>query len=83
MAARSLPTLVDRRGETDILSGMEDVAIEALSLADGADIHNVAGLMAVYRTMIRERLDATNLERELRSYVGRMREERLCLCAAR
>jgi hypothetical protein len=58
-----------------ILSGMDDLAIEAMSLTDGADIHDVAGLVAIYRAMIREHLDATQLERELRSYVVRKRME--------
>jgi hypothetical protein len=60
---------------------MDEVAVEAMSLTDGTDIHDVAGLVAVYRWLIREGLDATELERELRSYVARKRQERLCLCA--
>ncbi len=33
---------------------MDDLAIEAMSLTDGADIHDVAGMVAIYRGMIRD-----------------------------
>jgi ATP phosphoribosyltransferase regulatory subunit HisZ len=53
---------------------MDDVAIEAMSLTDGADIHDIAGVVAIYRAMIRDGLDAGELERELRAYVARKRQ---------
>jgi hypothetical protein len=56
---------------------------EALFLADGADIHNVAGLVAMYRCLKREGLDATEIERKLRHYVARKRMERLSVLATR
>jgi hypothetical protein len=61
--------------ETDTLAN------QALNLADGSDIHAVAGTVAVYRSLIRDGLDASELERELRSYVARKRQERSYLCA--
>jgi hypothetical protein len=52
------------------------LTIEALGLADGADIHDVAGLVAMYRSMMRDGIDASELESELRRYVARKRLER-------
>lgn len=52
------------------------LANEAISLADGADIHDVTGMVAMYRAVAREGCDATDLERELRSYVVRKRVQR-------
>ena len=75
------PHLVDRWGQQGILIRMDDIAIEAMSLTDGADIHCIAGIVAMYRALIRERLDASQLEHELRSYVTRKRLERLCFSA--
>ena len=46
---------------------------EALSLADGTDVHDVAGMVAMYRCVATEGCDATDLERELRSFVARKR----------
>ena len=51
-------------------------ATEALFLADGADIHDVAGLVAMYRSLKREGLDATEFERKLRQYVSLKRMKR-------
>jgi hypothetical protein len=53
------------------------LTVEALNLADGADIHNVAGMVAMYRSVTREGLDASELERELRGYVASKRMEHL------
>ena len=61
-----------RGGTLGILTTMrfdDSLAVEALNLADGADIHDVAGMVAVYRSVAREGCDATELERELRRYV--------------
>ena len=52
-------------------------AVEALNLADGSDIHKIAGLVATFRSLAREGLDASELERELRRYVARKRQDRL------
>jgi hypothetical protein len=52
-------------------------AVEALNLADGSDIHKIAGLVATFRSLAREGLDASDLERELRRYVARKRQDRL------
>jgi hypothetical protein len=52
------------------------LATEASNLADGADIHDVAGMVAMYRGMVRDGCDATDMERELRRYVVRKRLER-------
>ncbi|HZZ26828.1 MAG TPA: hypothetical protein VFE46_02380 [Pirellulales bacterium] len=57
----------------------EALTTEALYLADGADIHNVAGLVATYRSVAREGLDAGELERELRRYVACKRMGRLVI----
>lgn len=51
----------------------ESLAIDAMSLTDGADIHYVAGLVGMYRAVMREGLDAGELEHELRCYVIRKR----------
>jgi hypothetical protein len=69
------PINADDMQETDTL------ASQALNLADGSDIHAVAGTVAVYRSLIRDGLDASELERELRSFVARKRQERFYLCA--
>jgi hypothetical protein len=53
------------------------LATEVLSLADGSDIHDVAGMVAVYRSVALERCDTTELERELRRYVAVKRMGRL------
>ena len=55
----------------------ETLITEAIFLADGADIHDVAAMVAIYRSLTREERDASELERELRRYVGRRRMERL------
>jgi hypothetical protein len=55
----------------------DSLATEALNLADGADIHNVAGMVAVYRSLMLEGLDARELERELRRYVVQKRVQRM------
>jgi hypothetical protein len=55
----------------------EALATEALYLADGADIHDVAGMVAIYRSVRQEGLDATELEHELRCYVIRKRLRRV------
>ena len=55
----------------------DTLTIEALNMADGADVHDVAGLVAMYRCLSREGLDATELERELRCYVAAKRLDRL------
>ncbi len=55
----------------------ETLAINALSLADGADIHNIAGMVAMYRCLAREGCDASRIERELRCYVARKRLDRV------
>lgn len=46
---------------------------EALSLADGTDVHDIVGMVAMYRSIVREGSDATDLERELPSFVARKR----------
>jgi hypothetical protein len=51
----------------------EALATEALHLADGADIHDIAGMVGIYRGLAREGLDARELERELPRYVVRKR----------
>jgi hypothetical protein len=60
----------------------DSLATDALNLADGADIHDVAGIVAIYRSVVREGLDATELEQELLSYVAAKRlkgRQELCL----
>jgi hypothetical protein len=58
------------------------LAIEAMYLADGSDIHDVAGMVAIYRSVAREGLDAKELEGELRSYVAGKRLQRGQFCMA-
>jgi hypothetical protein len=58
----------------------DSLATEALHLADGADIHDVSGLVAIYRSVAREGLDTTELEYVLRRYVARKRMGRLVSC---
>ena len=53
----------------------DSLAIEAMNLADGTDIHDVAGLVAVYRSLIREGCDGADVGRDLRCYVVRKRIE--------
>jgi hypothetical protein len=55
----------------------EVLATEAMNLADGSDIHDVTGMVAMYRSVAREGLDATGLERELRRYVVQKRVQRM------
>ncbi len=43
----------------------ESLTTEAMNLADGADIHDVAGMVGIYRSVAWEGLDASELEREL------------------
>ena len=52
------------------------LTIEAMNLADGADIHKIAGCVAMYRSAAKDGQDyaAGLLERELRAYVVRKRE---------
>jgi hypothetical protein len=50
-----------------------DIAHEALYLADGADIHDIAGLVGIYRSLDD---DCEEIERELRAFVVRKRLER-------
>ena len=49
-----------------------NLADEALTLADGADIHDVAGLVAIYRHL-EDAATRDEIERELRSFVARKR----------
>jgi hypothetical protein len=60
----------------------ESLTVEALNLADGSDIHDVAGMVAMYRSVAREGCDATELERELRRYVAGKRLQRGQFCLA-
>ncbi len=55
----------------------DSLTIEALNLADGSDIHDVAGMVAVYRSLEREGCDTAEFERELRRYIAAKRMERL------
>jgi hypothetical protein len=55
----------------------DSLAVEALNLADGSDIHDVAGMVAIYRSVARESCDTTEIERELRRYVAAKRMEHL------
>jgi hypothetical protein len=57
----------------------DTLATEAINLADGADIHAVTGIVSIYRSVTREKYDAMELERELRSYVARKRQQRFQL----
>jgi hypothetical protein len=59
----------------------EALTTEALFLADGADIHDVAGMVAMYRSVAREGLDTTELEYVLRRFVTRKRQERFCMAS--
>jgi hypothetical protein len=54
----------------------DGLIIQVLSLADGADIHDVIGQVAIYRSVAIEGLDLTDIERELRCYVARKRLQR-------
>jgi len=49
---------------------------EALQLADGSDIHDVVGSIAIYRSVANEGLDLSELERKLRSYITNKRLQR-------
>lgn len=70
-------------GIIDVMRIDNALTTEALNLADGADIHDVVGLVAMYRSVAREGCNVADLERELRSYVARKRvrrgHERFCL----
>jgi ATP phosphoribosyltransferase regulatory subunit HisZ len=56
---------------------MDDaLTIEALNLADGSDIHDVAGMVGIYRSLVQSRCDSTELETELRRFVLRKRLQR-------
>jgi hypothetical protein len=46
-------------------------------LSDGADIHDIAGLIGIYRSLAEVNGDATDLERELRSFVVNKRLAKL------
>ena len=52
-----------------------NLADDALTLADGADIHDVAGLVAIYRS-IEDAATRDEIEHELRAFVNRKRMER-------
>lgn len=54
----------------------ESLATEALSLADGTDIHRVTGLVAMYRVVAKSGCETTEFERELHSFVIRKRAAR-------
>jgi hypothetical protein len=55
------------------------LTIEAMNVADGRDVHDIAGLVAIYRGMIRDGIDASEIERELRSIVARKRVARFAV----
>lgn len=54
----------------------DSLAALALTLADGSDIHDVAGMVAVYRAVAKEGCNVADLERELHRYVVRKRLQR-------
>jgi hypothetical protein len=54
----------------------EVLTVEALNLADGSDIHNVAGMVGIYRSLDKEDHETgaiAELEAELRKYIARKR----------
>ena len=55
----------------------ESLATEALNLADGADVHDIKALVALYRKLQQPQLVINEIERELRCFVARKRQARL------
>jgi len=55
----------------------DNLIIQVLSLADGWDIHEVVGLVAMYRSIANEGMGLAEFERELRAYIARKRLLRL------
>jgi hypothetical protein len=56
----------------------EVLTVEALNLADGSDIHDVAGMVGIYRSLAKEDHETAaiaELEAELRKYIARKRIE--------
>jgi hypothetical protein len=57
----------------------DSLATQALFLADGAEIHDVAGMVAVYQNLMREGRDACEFEQELLCFVVRKRIDKFHL----
>jgi hypothetical protein len=56
----------------------QDLVAEAHRLTDGSDIHDILGLVAMYRSAVKEGVEsvAAEFERGLRSYVVSKRVQR-------
>ena len=75
-----VPTLNEGPGKGAKMQVDTNLADDAISLADGTDIHDIASLVAMYRTLSNQPdlEDAiANLEHSLRAFVARKRWERI------